>query len=331
MGQVCILCYACECVTRLITCDWLSAVLGFGGKAVSTCFGALWALIFSIMIKPLYTSEVVFSLEKDFLLGVMGFVENSLHKGGGLLSSFDDGDDQNVKTKDPCSGGLFEKKIIRAQQHPQQLEELRSEVNGITRLRISAYQAYGKQITTNSLDKREVLFIKLNLIPLPTSIHLIMSHLSPIGAWTSGSLKMLYNYNLGERGGAVSKYFLQNILEPTDSVMVASKALVKWISRFLERRSNAKVEEIRKDILEDASSLLSSRKRLQHTFVNSIQPEILNMKECSIGDIKCLTWYVLLMSTITELERMGTKIAKDDRYLERDDYTSFFVSWYTRR
>lgn len=305
------------------------AVLDFGGKAVSTCFGALWALIFSILIKPLYTSEVVFSLEKEFLGRVMEHVEKSFHKGGALLSSFDDG--REIEEKGICSGGVFERKIIRAQQYPQQLEELRSAVNGITQLRISTYQAYGKQITTNSLDKREVVFIKLNLIPLPASIHLVMSHLSPLGAWTSGSLKMLYNYNLGQRGGAVSKYFLQNMMEPTDSVLVASKVLVRSISRFLERRSNVKVEEIRQDILEDVAALETSRKRLRQTFMNSVQAEIISMKECTIGDIKCLTWYVLLMWAMGELECMGNKIAKDDRYIERDDYTSFFISWYTRR
>ena len=307
--------------------DGMCAVLDFGGKAVSTCLGAVWALIFSILIKPLYTSEVVFSLEAKFLVGVMGHVEKSFHKGGSLLPTLEDG----IQTETDASGGLFEKKIIKAQQQPEKLQELRSAVNSITQLRISTYKAYGQQITTNSLDKREVVFIKLNLIPLPQSIHLVMSHLSPIGAWTSGSLKLLYNYTLGQGGSRVSKHFLQNMLEPTDGIIASSKDLVGSVSRFLDRRSNAHVEEIRKDILQNVTALQSFRKQLQVTFTESIQPEILDIEECTIGDIKCLAWYLFLMSTMTELEILGSSIVKDNRYLERDDYFSFFVSWYTRR
>lgn len=262
----------------------------------------------------------------------MAHVEDSFHEGGSLLLPLDD--DPNGEKSDQggeYSGGIFEKKIIKAQKHPEQLQKLRSSVNSITQLRISTYKAYGQQITTNSLDKREVVFVKLNLIPLPSSVHLVMSHLSPIGAWASGSLKMLYNYSLGQHGSEVSRYFLQNIMEPTDTIVAASRDLVQSLSLFLERRSNVDVGTIRKGILQDVAALKSSRKQLQKIFSDTIKPEIMRIKQCSVGDIKCFTWYLFLMSTMTELEELGSKIAKDDRYLERDGYLSFFVSWYTRR
>lgn len=317
----------------VLICHYINifhAVLTFGGKATSTCLGAVWALIFSILIKPLYTSEVIFSLESSFLSGAMGHLEKSYDHGGSLMLTMAKEDDE-VQDDETHSKGTFEERLVQSQQNAEQLQELRSSVNEITRLRISSYKAYGQQVTLNSLDKREVTFLTLNLIPLPESVHLVMSHVSPIGAFASGSSKLVYIYTLGRHGGPSSKRFLQHILEPTDSIMAASRTLVESVSRFLERRSNSRVQEIREKILKDVAALRSARKDVHKIFVELIQPEILKVKSCTVGDIKCFAWYIMIMSSMTQLEELGSKIGKDNRYLERDDYSSFFVSWYTRR
>jgi hypothetical protein len=309
-------------------CCQAGTVLEFGGKTVSTCLGAVWALIFTILIKPLYTSEVIFSIEKDYLMGVLGYFEKSFHSGATLQRKNTIGSDDDP---DGEKGTIFEKKLVYSVRHADRLNEVRGAVNAITKLRIDSLKAFGKEMTLNSLDKREVVFWKVTILPLPQSLNLIRSRLVPFGGFVSASSKSSYSYLLGQSASEPTTFFLEHMLEPTDSVIAAAKSLASSIAASFDNHSSAELIELRDSISQGMAELQKARDNVRHVFCTNVQQKLLEMSTCSSGDLKCLVWYQFLMAASRELQSLAAIMCKDDRCLERDTYTSFFTAWYTRR
>lgn len=306
-------------------------VLEFGGKAVATCLGAVYAMVFSVLIKPLYTSEVILSLEGAFLSSAHELLDRCFHKGAVVLQN---SAHLEHDTLDTCShtdsSGIFEKKMIYGARRADDLSDFRGIVAEITKLRVSTFKALGTQKTLNSLDKREVNLIKLTLLPLPKSIYLMLQHLVPFGAYITGSSKVMYSFVLGGHGTEASHVLLKHMLSPADGILVATRNIAHSIAKMLSRCSQNQLSVLREQVKQDVAALEEARQRVKAVF-ESVQSSILCLDGWTRGDLQCYLWLQLTMLASRELEALGKLISKDDRCLERDDYWSFFISWYTRR
>lgn len=195
---------------------------------------------------------------------------------------------------------------------------------------MSTFKALGTQKTLNSLDKREVNLIKLTLLPLPKSIYLMLKHLVPFGSYISGSSKVMYSFLLGGHGTEVSQMFLKHMLSPADEIFVATRHLTNSIGKMLGRCSRDQLFAWREQVKEDVAALQEARERVKAVF-NSVQANMMTLDGWTRGDLQCFLWFQMMMLAARELEALGKLIIKDDRCLERDNYWSFFICWYTRR
>lgn len=194
-------------------CCQAGTVLEFGGKAVSTCLGAIWAMIWSILIMPMYTSEVVLGLEKNFLAQAFVYLGDSWRRVGDIFETTKEAKEEQETTMsttvmakmrttpaDDTSMESVEKGTLTQPQapastpteHPELLSDLLADVDSITKLRIGSFKAFAKEVTLNSLDKRELHFVQLNLIPLPQSVHLVYRDLTMLGSMVRLTLGIVF-------------------------------------------------------------------------------------------------------------------------------------------
>eukprot|EP00889_Picochlorum_renovo_P004119 jgi/Picre1/31149/NNA_006503.t1 len=306
-------------------------VLTFGGKAVATCLGAVYAMVFSALIKPLYTSEVIFSLEGAFLKSAQQLLDKCFQKGAVVLQNPSCLENDTLDTSARMdSSSIFEKKLIYAARRAADLGDFRGIVAEITKFRVSTFKALGSQKTLNSLDKREVNLIKLTLLPLPKSIYLMMQHLVPFGAYITGASKVMYSFVLGGHGTDVSQEFLKHMLSPADEIFVATRHLANSIEKMLGRCSQDQLFVWRDQVKQDVAALEEARQKVKAVF-DSVQSSLVSLDCWNRGDLQCLLWLQMTILAARELEVLGKLIIKDDRCLERDNYWSFFICWYTRR
>jgi hypothetical protein len=295
------------------TCCQSGTVLTFGGKAASTCLGAVWAMIFSILIKPVYTSEVILGLEKDFLAQVMEHMKHSWASIQHLMNA-------DLETRE------------RVESQTRELRErLVLDIDTITRLRISSFKACAKEIMLNSLDERELQFIKLNLIPLPSSVRLASIDASLLGSIVSASCKSLYLATSGLAKNSTMMSALFEAVSPDTSILLEeSEILSKSIQRFLQEQRKNDLAARLDDVQLAVSSVQSARKNLSLTYADQARAKILG-SDISYGELKLLAYYSFLLRALLRIEELGVKILTDEKYLERDGFSSFFTSWYTRR
>jgi hypothetical protein len=306
-------------------CCQAGSVLEFGGKAASTCLGAVWAMIWSILIVPMYTSEVVLGLESSFLLRAFAQLDDSWHRVDALL------DDQDAEVSDPKvsfsiesieSGEAqgFRTSALRAQ--------LLGDVDAITRLRIGSFKAFAKEIEFNSLDKRELHFVKLNLIPLPRSVHLVVKDMSVLGSMISASFKSLHLALGDDMTRAALKDVLNAVRRPTNDLLATSGVLVAALAEFLaDQRGDCLA--IHRDVVERAvADVGAARGALAKAWRDAVQPEIIAQNP-SPTKLKLLAYYAFMLRALYRLETLGSAVMKEHGYSERDSWSTFWTSWCT--
>lgn len=182
----------------------------------------------------------------------------------------------------------------------------------------------------SSLDRRQVLFVKVTLIPLPLGIDLTFARLDPMGAFVSGAFKTLRSTILRRRGGAAQEYFLGHMLDPMDSMLISIRKLSAVVSSMFESNSPKKLVSLRIPLKDALHELSLAREPLQSAFHQS-KDGLLTIEEWLYGDLKCMVWYQFLMTACAQLEDLGRLLLHDDRAIDRDNYFSWITTPWTRR
>ncbi len=112
-------------------------------------------------------------------------------------------------------------------------EQLLEDVDSITRLRIGPFRASAKEITLNSLDERELQFVKLNLVPLPRSARLVVRDMSVLGSMIRALFKSLHLAFGDDTSHGALKNVLNGVRQPTNDPLATSGVLVGAIGTFL--------------------------------------------------------------------------------------------------
>ena len=304
-------------------CCQAGSVLQFGGKATSTCLGAVWAMIWSILIAPMYTSEVVLGLESSFLSRSFAQLDESWQRVDALLD--DQGPGVSIEPIEFIESG--EGQEVKASALRVQLLD---DVDSITRLRIGSFKAFAKEITLNSLDKRELQFVKLNLVPLPRSVRLVVRDMSVLGSMISASFKSLYLALGDDTSHRALKNVLNGVRQPTNDLLAASSVLVDAIGKFLvDQRLDCL--DIHRDVVEVAASNVRTARVALAKAWHATQPRI-TVENPSPAKLKLLAYYAFMLRALYRLEILGSSaILKEAGYSERDSWSTFWTSWYTER
>ena len=304
-------------------------VLTFGGKALSTALGALYAFFVTALIVPLYSSEVILSMEGKFLKGSMQILDNVFHD---CLSILKEKSHDKYEKKDLEEGGEDKPQkylSLQTEVDHRVLAKFRQYSESITKLRLATFKGIVQQKKINSLDHRIVLFLEVTLIPLPKSIDLILHRLSRFGAFTSASAKSLKNNLITLQGGAPTEFFLKEIMYDTEDILVQAKKLSTSICTTFERCSNKKLMQAREQVGLALKDMSASRKALREKYL-SIQSRLMAMNTWKYGDLRLLIFYQFLLEATVQLEALALDIVTDDRTMERDGYFSWIFSWWTR-
>ena len=306
-------------------CCQAGSVLQFGGKAVSTCLGAVWAMIWSILIVPMYTSEVALGLESSFLSRSFAQLDDSWQRVDTLL---DDREAEDPKV--PIDSiGFVESGESQDARTSELRMKLLDDVDSITRLRIGSFKAFAKEITLNSLDKRELQFVQLNLVPLPRSVRLVVRDMSILGSMISASFKSLYLALGDDTSHRALLNVLSGVRQPTNDLLAASGVLADAIGKFLaDQRRDCLA--IHRDVIELAAGDVRFARGALAKAWHAAQPAII-AENPSPTKLKLLAYYAFMLRALYRLEILGsTAILNEDGYSERDSYTTFWTSWYHR-
>jgi len=219
------------------------------------------------------------------------------------------------------------------------LAELLADVDSITKLRIGSFKAFAKEITLNSLDKRELQFVKLNLIPLPPSVRLVVRDLAAFGSMVSASCKALY---LGlttpdashDAARNALREVLADVIRPTDELIDAAEMLVISIGSFLAEQRKERLGPSgahRAAVAEAVQAVSAARSRLASAFETAARPKIVRRAGgggASGATLKILAYYAFCVRALYCLEAMGRAIVDVDGYSDRDGWSTFFKGWY---
>jgi len=298
-------------------------------------------MIWSIIIMPMYTSEVVLGLEKNFLTQAFEHLRGSWRQACALSDGQDgrdglnhDGRDDDVKMESIEAGTG-----TSSSPTSNLLAELLADVDSITKLRIGSFKAFAKEITLNSLDKRELQFVKLNLIPLPPSVRLVVRDLAAFGSMVSASCKALY---LGlttpdashDAARNALREVLADVIRPTDELIDAAEMLVISIGSFLAEQREERLGPSgahRAAVAEAVQAVSAARSRLASAFETAARPKIVRRAGgggASGATLKILAYYAFCVRALYCLEAMGRAIVDVDGYSDRDGWSTFFKGWY---
>ena len=299
-------------------------------------------MIWSIIIMPMYTSEVVLGLEKNFLTQAFEHLRGSWRQACALSDGRDgrdgrdglnhDGRDDDVKMESIEAGAG-----TSSSPTSNLLAELLADVDSITKLRIGSFKAFAKEITLNSLDKRELQFVKLNLIPLPPSVRLVVRDLAAFGSMVSASCKALY---LGlttpdashDAARNALREVLADVIRPTDELIDATGVLVGAIGSFLAEQREERLGPSgahRAAVAEAVQAVSDARSRLASAFETAARPKIVRAGGggASGATLKILAYYAFCVRALYCLEAMGRAIVDVDGYSDRDGWLTFWSGW----
>ena len=315
------------------TCCQAGTVLQFGGKAVSTCLGAVWAMIWSILIVPMYTSEVVLGLESTFLARAFGHLKDSWQRVESLVNDNPSGPNGSAGTAKNADSSVTMDSIESGKGKDANTlalqAQLLADVDDITKLRIGSFKAFAKEITLSSLDKRELQFVKLNLIPLPGSVRLAVRDLSMVGSMISASFKALHLALTDDTAYRSVVEVLNDVHQPTNKLLEASGVLVDAIGKFLSEQQASNLSFHRDAVQQAAADVRDARESLSKAWYAS-QPAIVSSSP-SPAKLKLLAYYAFMLRALHRLETLGSSAILDEPgYSERDGWSSFWTSWYRR-
>lgn len=313
------------------TCCKPGTVLTFGGKALSTALGALYAFFVTALIVPLYSSEVILSMEGKFLKGSIDILDSVFHDCISMLKEKTQGKYEKNDLEEGREEHSRSKKYLSSMTEvdPKILAKFRQYAESITKLRLATFKGIVQQKKLNSLDHRLVLFLEVTLIPLPKSIDIILYRLSRVGAFTSASAKSLKNNLIMAQSDAPMVYFLEEIMLSTEEMLIQAKNLSARICSTFERCSNRNLMKARENVGLALKDMAASRKALREKYL-SIQSELMAIKNWKYGDLKVLIFYQFVLEAIVQLETLALEIVTDDCTMERDGYFSWMFSWWTR-
>ena len=304
-------------------CCQSGELLYYGGKAVPTILGAVYAFVISTLIYPEYASDVLFGLEGSFLRVCSKF----------LLESFEKGHETILQsTVDPPETS----DSIKARQYPhigfsknkESYEHIQGLISSMTKQRLAILQAMLTERETRSLDNRFLLVRRVTLIPLPKSTFIIFEKLNAFGAYINASLRLLRSILLRQEVSQPAQVFLDAMMPASIDLFDVVPDVVSEIGNLITNRGGNTLK--RQETLQISLELLrQSRSNLRVKF-ESIRDGVLETHDWKYSDNRCLIWYQMLLASLRELEALAFIVTIDEKALEKDDYSSWLVSWWTR-
>lgn len=270
------------------------------GKFVSTALGAVYAFVISNVVFPVFSSQIAFELEASLLSTYMSAIEESYGQGALLLKKPETDTKELLHPNYPYIGLKKNAKYHRRMVHY---------ITTAVRKRLALLSRIYNEVETKAFDKHFMFFIRLTLIPLPESLRLILGRLTGIGAYVNISIKTLKCSFLRSPGSLSSEIFMRTMLEQTDPCLIGVRQVQQKIINILIRKQ-IHMEDIN-NLQQDLDFLVSTRKNLYDQYIK-VENELRKCNDWNYGDLRCLTWFGMLIHAIKEIEALGLAIIQPD-------------------
>lgn len=288
----------------------------FAGRTLSTIIGASYALLFSWLVFPSYSSETIFSQEKALLASNMDTIKTAADDGPEILRGKQNPQEESRIDKLDAS--------IPGDSEDVALVSLYRNVSESTSSSFQTRLALVKAILTekglNSLENWKFFFFNVTLISLPVACKLVFVRVSGMGIQINVYLHALKSSVFKSSQGLFQDLFFSKMMDQTRHLFDLTKELSLLIADNISQ-STGENDLAQTRMLAILDLVSSIRLNLFETFA-SITDE-LESTPVSLGDLKCLSFYLYLLAALDQVHRLARDLCTDDRMRVRDNYMTF--------
>ena len=287
----------------------------FGGKAVSTALGAIYAFIVSNIVFPSYSSEVAFELEGYLLQSFMHSIQTCFWKGSDMLSK----QQQDVDSTNDSSQHMdapYAYIGISTGDH----KEWNAHILETIATRLGIISRIYKEVETRAFDRHYMFFLRITLIPLPRSLKLVYQDVIRIGSYVAIAGRVVRSSFLRGGSSIISHQLKARMFEPTDACLYAASDVCQALIQIFVRK-RVRNEDI--TILKNKLAVLEEeRRRLFDLYVETL-PLLRTTTDLSYCDLRYLLWYGMLTRSIREVSCLATSMANIESYRDKGHHWIF--------
>jgi len=267
----------------------------FGGKVLSTLFGAIYAILVSWCITPFYTSEVMLRHEAHALqcgIRVLGEMRDEVDSKAS--------EDEIKDTKKDWD------EVIESGMHAPM---------GLVR----------KELELNTID-RDQLHLTWLLLPTPRLVEVLMHRIAAFATLLEASNSVLHSSLWPGAPSSAQAALLEEIRPCAVALILAAQSLGEAAAECMGSSSHADVSLSRTKVAETVSELEVARARLRRAFVEC--QEHLGIEPLQASDLRFFSWKHLLLQAVQELQVLGIVLSETNTSLDRDRYFAWLSTWF---
>jgi uncharacterized paraquat-inducible protein A len=188
--------------------------------------------------------------------------------------------------------------------------------------RLEIVKAILTEKITNSLENWRFFFFDVTLIPLPLACKLVFVRVSSMGIQINVCLHELKSSLYKNNQVVFQDLFFSNMMDQTRKLYDSTKELSLLIADNISQ-STRENDLAQTKMLATLKLVSSIRLSLSETFVSIIDE--LESTPVSLGDLKCLSFYLYLLAALDQVHRLARDLCTDSRMRVRDSYMTFVV------
>lgn len=282
----------------------------FGGKAVSTALGAIYAFIVSNVIFPCYSSEVAFALEGSLLQSFMHSIQTCFWKGSDMLSKQQPQEPKPATDSSEHMNTSYRYIGVSAEDH----KEWNAHMLQTMATRLGILSRIYKEVETRAFDRHYMFFLRITLIPLPDSLKLVFQDVIRIGSYVAIAGRVVRSTFLRGGNSVISHQLKARMFEPTEACLYAASDVCQaLIQIFVSKRVH---DEDIGSLKNKLALLEEERRRLFDLYVETL-PLLRETKDLSYSDLRYLLWYGMLTRSIREVSYLATSMVNIDVYRDK--------------
>ena len=290
----------------------------FAGRTLSTIIGASYVLLFNWLVFPSYSSEKIFWQENVLLASNMDTIKSAVDNGPDILRQRQATQEHRGLNKSDTGSPHDSDEVALVSLYKLLSESTSSSFQ--TRLEI--IKAILTEKSTNSLENWRFFFFDITLIPLPLACKLVFVRVSSMGIQINVCFHALKSSLYKKNQFFFQDVFFSNMMDQTRQLYDSTKELSLLIADNISQSTHEN-DLARTRILATLKLISSLRVSLLETFI-SITHE-LESAPVSLGDLKCLSFYLYLLAALDQVHRLARDLCTDDRMRVRDSYMTFVV------